>query len=81
MLETESPIAVDRDTMQIIALTYRSRQQAGASESESHAAALRAYSELYPHHSPDECADVVGHIVASAGELAPEWVLRGLPLE
>ena len=77
----EKQIDVDRDTMELIAVTYRSRRRAGGNVEQSAALALEAYRQLYPDHTQEESVDVVRRIIATADQIAPAWLLEGAPID
>ena len=54
-------IEIDRETIDLVALTYRTRCRFG--EPQSVESALATYQALHPEHTDDEARLVVGEII------------------
>jgi hypothetical protein len=68
---------LDRDTLRVVAIAYRTRRQAGASDGPAYEAAVAELHDRAPDLTDEAARAAVSLIIARAATAAQAWFWRG----
>ena len=69
----------DRDTLRIVAMTYRKMRRASYSDLAAFNSAMVNYRERHPDVPEGRAAEIVGKMIAAGINADPVWFWRAIP--